>query len=52
LRWREDLLMCGKPAVEYQLNMGVTGGFEMRQRGSASQCLPLDFPGCRKHWDA
>ena len=152
LRWREDLLMCGKPAVEYQLNMvaaevmnrglrdsfqgtservvllpacmrgdrssmckaridgvdmtcagcdphcainritremsargirvyivphsggfsrwlarwqhagvGVTavacalnilpGGLEMRERGIAAQCLPLDFPGCRKHWD-
>lgn len=29
----------------------LPGGYEMRARGIASQCVPLDFPGCRKHWD-
>jgi hypothetical protein len=28
----------------------LAGGYEMRARGIASQCVPLDFPGCRKHW--
>jgi len=23
----------------------------MRKRGIAAQCLPLDLPGSRKHWD-
>ena len=23
---------------------------EMRARGIASQCVPLDYPGCHKHW--
>jgi hypothetical protein len=22
----------------------------MRARGIASQCILLDYPGCRKHW--
>ena len=27
------------------------GGFDMRARGIASQCVLLDYPGCKKHWD-
>ncbi len=40
----------GVTAVACALNI-LPGGFEMRERGIAAQCLPLDFPGCRKHWD-
>jgi hypothetical protein len=29
----------------------LSGGYEMRSRGIAAQCVPLDFPGCRQHWD-
>ena len=28
----------------------LPGGYEMRARSIGSQCVPLDFPGCRKHW--
>jgi uncharacterized protein len=28
----------------------LAGGFEMRARSIASQCVLLDFPGCQKHW--
>jgi hypothetical protein len=28
----------------------LAGGYEMRARGIASQCVPLDYPGCKKHW--
>ncbi len=30
----------------------LPGGLEMRLRGIPSQCVPLDYPGCRKHWTA
>jgi uncharacterized protein len=36
-------------AVACLLNI-LAGGYEMRARGIASQCVPLDFPGCQKHW--
>jgi len=36
-------------AVACLLNI-VPGGYEMHARGIASQCVPLDYPGCRKHW--
>jgi hypothetical protein len=36
-------------AVACMLNI-LPGGYEMRARGIASQCIPLDFPGCQKHW--
>jgi len=29
----------------------LPGGYEMRSRRIAAQCVPLDFPGCRQHWD-
>jgi hypothetical protein len=28
----------------------LPGGYEMRSRGIAAQCVPLDSPGCQKHW--
>jgi uncharacterized protein len=28
----------------------LPGGYEMRARGIASQCILLDYPGCKKHW--
>lgn len=36
-------------AVACILNI-LPGGYEMRARGIASQCVPLDYPGCQKHW--
>ncbi|MGC1422996.1 MAG: DUF116 domain-containing protein, partial [Terracidiphilus sp.] len=48
-RWQHT--GAGVTAVACALNI-LPGGFEMRERGIAAQCLPLDFPGCRKHWDA
>jgi hypothetical protein len=39
----------GVVAVACLLNI-LPGGYEMRQRGIPSQCVPLDFPGCKKHW--
>ena len=41
---------AGVTAVACLLNI-IPGGYEMRQLGIASQCVPLDYPGCRKHWD-
>jgi hypothetical protein len=38
-------------AVACILNI-LPGGYEMRARGIASQCIPLDYPGCKKHWRA
>jgi len=51
-RWlsRWEHTGAGVTAVACVLNI-LAGGFEMRERGIASQCLVLDFPGCRKHWD-
>ena len=48
-RWEEQR-DTGVAAVACMLNI-LPGGYEMRARGIASQCVPLDFPGCRKHWD-
>lgn len=48
-RWEEQK-DTGVTAVACLLNI-LPGGYEMRARGIASQCVPLDFPGCRKHWD-
>jgi hypothetical protein len=47
-RWQHTGV--GVTAVACVLNI-LPGGLEMRDRGIAAQCLPLDFPGCRKHWD-
>lgn len=48
-RWQREPEV-GVMAVACMLNI-VPGGFEMRARGIASQCVPLDYPGCKKHWD-
>jgi hypothetical protein len=47
-RWQQS--GAGVTAVACILNI-LAGGLEIRERGIAAQCLPLDFPGCRKHWD-
>lgn len=47
-RWQREKGV-GVSAVACLLNI-LSGGYEMRRRGIASQCVPLDHPGCRKHW--
>ncbi|MGC2636967.1 MAG: DUF116 domain-containing protein [Acidobacteriaceae bacterium] len=47
-RWQGDP-DCGVTAVACLLNI-LPGGYEMRTRGIAAQCVPLDYPGCGKHW--
>ncbi len=47
-RWQQEP-DTGVAAVACLLNI-LPGGYEMRARGIASQCLPLDYPGCQKHW--
>ena len=47
-RWQSTGV--GVTAVACALNI-TPGGLEMRERNIAAQCLPLDFPGCRKHWN-
>ncbi len=49
-RWERETGV-GVTAVACMLNI-LPGGFEMRSRRIASQCLPLDYPGCKKQWDA
>lgn len=49
-RWQREP-GYGVVAVACMLNI-LPGGFEMRARCIASQCVPLDYPGCRKHWSA
>ncbi|MDR3742391.1 MAG: DUF116 domain-containing protein [Terracidiphilus sp.] len=48
-RWERESCV-GVTAVACLLNI-LPGGYEMRARNIASQCVPLDFPGCRTHWD-
>jgi hypothetical protein len=47
-RWQREP-DTGVAAVACLLNI-VPGGYEMRTRGISSQCVPLDYPGCGKHW--
>jgi hypothetical protein len=47
-RWQKEP-DTGVVAVACLLNI-LPGGYEMRARGIASQCIPLDYPGCKKHW--
>ncbi len=47
-RWQREP-DTGVTAVACMLNI-LPGGYEMRARGIASQCVPLDYPGCQKHW--
>ena len=48
-RWERERGV-GVIAVACMLNI-LPGGYDMRSRRIASQCLPLDYPGCKKHWD-
>lgn len=48
-RWEREPGV-GVVAVACLLNI-MPGGLEMRERRIAAQCVPLDFPGCKKHWD-
>jgi uncharacterized protein len=48
-RWQREP-DCGVTAVACLLNI-LPGGLEMRARGIASQCVVLDYPGCKRHWD-
>ena len=47
-RWQREP-DTGVVAVACLMNI-LPGGYEMRARRIASQCVPLDFPGCKKHW--
>jgi hypothetical protein len=47
-RWQREP-DTGVTAVACLLNI-LPGGYEMRARRIASQCVPLDYPGCQKHW--
>ncbi len=48
-RWEQEPGV-GVTAVACLLNI-MPGGLEMRERRIAAQCVPLDYPGCKKHWD-
>jgi hypothetical protein len=47
-RWQHEP-NTGVVAVACLLNI-LPGGYEMRARRIPSQCVPLDYPGCQKHW--
>ena len=47
-RWQREP-DTGVLAVACLLNI-LPGGYEMRARRIPSQCVPLDYPGCQKHW--
>jgi len=47
-RWQREP-DTGVVAVACLMNI-LPGGYEMRARRIPSQCVPLDFPGCQKHW--
>jgi hypothetical protein len=47
-RWQHEP-DTGVVAVACLLNI-LPGGYEMRAREIPSQCVPLDYPGCEKHW--
>jgi hypothetical protein len=47
-RWQREP-DTGVVATACLLNI-LPGGYEMRARRIPSQCVPLDYPGCQKHW--
>ncbi len=49
-RWEREHDV-GVVAVACLMNI-LAGGYEMRARGIASQCVVLDYPGCEGHWRA
>jgi len=48
MRWQREP-DTGVVAAACLMNI-LPGGYEMRWRGIPSQCVPLNFPGCKKHW--
>jgi hypothetical protein len=49
-RWKRET-DTGVIVVACLLNI-LPGGLEVRAKGIVAQCVPLDFPGCRKHWNS
>jgi hypothetical protein len=49
VKWKDcpDTSLIGVACV---LNL-ITGGYEMKRLGISSQCIFLDYCGCKKHWD-
>jgi uncharacterized protein len=49
LKWKDcpDTSLVGVACV---LNL-ITGGYEMKRLDISSQCVFLDYCGCKKHWD-
>ncbi|MDP4209741.1 MAG: DUF116 domain-containing protein [Bacteroidota bacterium] len=50
VKWQDnsDTALIGVACV---LNL-LTGGYEMKRLGIASQCVFLDYSSCQKHWDS
>ena len=48
IKWKDnkDIALIGIACV---LNL-LTGGYEMKRLNIASQCVFLDYCGCKKHW--
>jgi uncharacterized protein len=49
IKWKDDK-STGLVGVACVLNL-LTGGYEMKRMGIPSQCVFLDYCGCKKHWD-
>jgi hypothetical protein len=49
VKWKDcpDTSLIGVACV---LNL-ISGGYEMKRLGISSQCVFLDYCGCKKHWD-
>lgn len=47
-RWQREP-DTGVIAIACLMNI-LPGGYEIRARRIAAQCVPLDYPGCAKHW--
>jgi uncharacterized protein len=50
LRKWENSTDTGLVGVTCILNL-LTGGYEMKRMNISSQCIFLDYCGCKKHWD-
>ena len=49
IKWKDDKEI-GLIGVACVLNL-LTGGYEMKRLNISSQCVFLDYCGCKKHWD-
>jgi uncharacterized protein len=49
VKWK-DSADTGLIGVACLLNL-ITGGYEMKRLNISSQCVFLDYCGCKKHWD-